>query len=90
MGNEGFPWHSQLSELMNNNNLDDRKVINAIKLLWVWFPLCKQNHPLYVFVNEVCYIHHSSPSKMHKKYDMISIESRETSLTCEVFNDEFH
>lgn len=90
MGNEGFPWHSQLSELMHNNNLDDNKVINAIKLLWVWFPLCKHIHPLYVFANEVWYTHHSNPSKMHKQFDMIGIKSGEPSLTSEVFNDEFH
>lgn len=90
MGNEGFPWHSQLRQLMQNNNFDDSKVIYAIELLWVGFHLYNYSHPLYVFANEVWYAHHSNPSQMHKQLDMISIESGEPSLTCEVFNDEFH
>ena len=47
-------------------------------------------HPLYVSTYEKWEIHHPHPGKVHEKADVISIQSREPSLTAEVFHDQSH
>lgn len=74
---------------MQNNNFDDKKMINAIYLLWIWFYLCNQYHPLYVFAYEIMDAHHSNPGEVHEQSDVVGIKSGEPTLTCKVFNDKF-
>ena len=52
--------------------------------------LYKGGHPLYVPANEIHNIHHPYPGEMHEKPDVISIKTRELSLTAEIFHDQSH
>ena len=52
--------------------------------------LYKGGHPLYVSVNEIQNVHHPYPGEMHEQPDVISIKTREPSLTAEIFHDQSH
>ena len=65
-------------------------MINTVELLWVGFLLCKKYHLLYFFAYEVGDIHHSHPGKVHQKYNMISIQSGEPTLTSKILDDDLH
>jgi len=75
---------------MNNQNLNKSKMIDTIKLLLRGFTLHKGGHPLYVLANEIRNVHHPYPGEMHEQPDVISIETREPSLTAEIFHDQLH
>ena len=52
--------------------------------------LYKGGHPLYVSENEIKNVHHPYPGEMHEHPDVIIIDTREPSLTAEIFHDQFH
>ena len=58
--------------------------------MWKSFCFCNHCHPLYVFTYERWNTHHSDPGEVHKQSDVVGIKSGEPTLTCEVFDDEFH
>ena len=88
--NELIPSDALQTKLMYHNDFDERIMINAVMLLLRSLPLHKGSHLLYVSAHEVWNIHQSHSREMHQKSDMVCIKARESTLTAEVSNDEFH
>ena len=75
---------------MNHQNLNKSKMIDTVKLLMRGFMVHKCGHPLYVPENEIRNVQHPYPGEMHEQPDVISIKTREPSLTPEIFHDQSH
>jgi len=58
---------------MYDHNFNERKMIDTIKLLLRSLLLYYGGHLLNILAHEVGEIHHSHPSKVHQKSDMIGI-----------------
>jgi len=75
---------------MVHQNPDKSKVINTVELLLRDLMLYEIFHPLYVPANEKWEVHHSHPSKVHEKLDVIGIKARKPPLTTRILHDQFH
>ena len=53
-------------------------------------PLNQGGHLLNIPANKIGEIHHSHPSEVHQRSDVVSIQARKSALTAEIFNYEFH
>ena len=89
-GNELIPCDALQTKLMYHNDFDECIMINVVMLLLRSLLLHEGIHPLYVSAHEVWNIHQSHPREMHQEFDMVCIKARESTLTAEVSNDEFH
>ena len=75
---------------MENNDLDQGVMIKTAHLLRVWLLLHKMSHLLNVPEKEIREVQHPHPGKMHEKPDVICVQPGESSLTSEIFHDDFH
>ena len=72
---------------MNNHNLDERKMANAVELLLRGLVLHKGSHPFYISAYEIRNVHYPYPGEMHEQPDVISIYSGEATFTTEILHD---
>ena len=75
---------------MQNNNLDQLKMIKATKLLRKRFPLHQCSHLLNISTYEIGEIHHPHSSEMHQQSNMVSVQVRKPPFTGEIFDNELH
>ena len=90
MSNESLPRNVKKTKMANNNDFDQRVMIDVVQLLRVWFRLHNVSYFINTSKQEIWEIHHLYPGEGHEESNMVSIQPGESASTSEIFDDHPH